>query len=152
MGSLYTLTDLRLCGRPSCLFDLSGRAPMNSTHAIDSTRQQTRGAADYLQQTEVPKEPVRTSHLYGLPCARCGAYYFSDEPNCPVCQSRSVNGPARTGASESLTTHERLYGLPCPKCGAYYFSDEPNCPVCESRRLAAVRCNSEYEDVEAPRA
>lgn len=69
---------------------------MNSTHPLDSA-QDPRGTATHLQQAGIAKQPVKASRLYGLPCAKCGAYYFSDEPSCPICERRRVNDrPPRT--------------------------------------------------------
>ncbi len=56
-----------------------------------------------------PEEPARRS-AYGLPCAKCGMYYESALPTCPVCKSpdrvspRSVVQPAgvQTSPTQSL--------------------------------------------------
>ncbi len=103
---------------------------MNGTHILE-TVQQPDGRVGRPQLTVDPEQLTTGGRLYGLPCPQCGAYYFSDEPDCPICRMRSQ----KLGALQQPITTRRLYGLPCPKCGAYYFSDESSCPVCRSRRV-----------------
>jgi len=69
---------------------------MNSTHALGST-QQPRGSANHLRRTGIAQQPVKASRLYGLPCTKCGAYYFSDEPSCPICERHRVNNKLSRG-------------------------------------------------------
>ncbi len=112
-----------------------GDSPYRPEHTID------------VESVDTPEPPMRRTRLYGLPCTKCGAYFFSDEPNCPVCASRRLKqipglqqqtmqgiDIARSGPPQPVVKRKRLYGLPCPTCRAYYFSDEPKCPVCESMR------------------
>lgn len=97
---------------------------MDMTYELESSQQASIRAIS--SQPGGSSKPTRKrTGLHVLLCDKCAAYYFSDEPNCPACESRRGNG--------SSTKPRRLYSLPCPKCGARYFSDEPNCPVCESR-------------------
>lgn len=51
---------------------------------------------EYLQLTENSEQASISKRLYGLPCDKCGSYYYSDEPRCPVCNA--------SGAEERLTT------------------------------------------------
>ena len=45
------------------------------------------GAARVAPQTiaTVPRPPE--SRLLGLPCEKCGTYFYNDEPQCPHCQA-----------------------------------------------------------------
>jgi hypothetical protein len=36
---------------------------------------------------------VRKPRLFGLPCTKCGAWFFSDEARCPRCQTPRAKAP-----------------------------------------------------------
>ncbi len=108
-------------------------ALMSTGYKLDSAQQAPKCAISF-DPAGVSEPAGNHTRLLGLPCPKCGAYYFSGEPNCPICLR--VSGS--TGTSERLGKRVRLYGLPCPKCGAYYFTDEPSCPVCKTQRVSST--------------
>ncbi len=100
-----------------------------------------------LPQGPGKSQPPGRSRLSGLPCPKCGSYYYSDEPSCPVCEGQRATSSRlamqdtsqcpillhEPGRSQPAKESKRLYGLPCAKCGCYYYSDEPSCPICSQR-------------------
>ena len=42
---------------------------------------------------------VRKPRLFGLPCTKCGAWFFSDEAGCPRCQTPRARVPETLRAS-----------------------------------------------------
>jgi hypothetical protein len=34
---------------------------------------------------------IRKARLFGLPCSRCGRWFFSDEARCPCCQTPRIS-------------------------------------------------------------
>lgn len=147
----HIMPDGNTCGCPAlrdqrfCHFHKEPAA--HTGDELRSSQKESEQAIDF--QAAVPSERLITrKRLYGLPCSRCGAYYFSDEPDCPVCARRQAK---EIGTSQQMQEHainfraaetsiaqikpRHLYGLPCPTCGACSFSNDPNCQVCGSRRV-----------------
>ena len=65
-------------------------------HRALENAQEVRGCAIQFQPPDTSAPRLKRIRLYGLPCPKCGSYYFSDEPNCPVCEGRSVNSRTAT--------------------------------------------------------
>jgi len=49
-------------------------------------------------------EPRSVSIGYGMPCAKCRAYYPSDMDACPICKTRERWSPGTAGAGPASTT------------------------------------------------
>ncbi len=83
---------------------------MSTSYGFDSSQPASKLALN-LQPAGVSVPSIKRSPLLGLRCPKCRAYYFSDEPDCPVCESRRVT------ASEPAI-RRRLYGLHTGGLGA----------------------------------
>lgn len=75
------------------IHDMVRAATATLAAAVEAT---TGAVAAYIQHPQLTHRSEQASasrRLYGLPCDKCGSYYYSDEPSCPVCKgSGAENG------------------------------------------------------------
>lgn len=78
---------------------VTGSTAMKTQYANEDSPQVRQSAISY-KPTGASESRTKRPRLYRLPCPKCGAYYFTDEPNCPRCEAGMNNRP-RVSVQES---------------------------------------------------